>query len=346
VKQATNVSDVSGQGRLTRVFGRMMQKGLLAHAYLLAGASGAGKEALALSFAKLLLCENPCLGKDRLIPCGICAGCLKFDHRTHPDLVILRPQGAMIRLDQIRCLQRDLSFPPLDSQRRVCLIIEAEKINLPAANALLKTLEEPPAGNHLILTATSVRTLLPTIVSRCQVLACEGLSVRALLERIKLEGLCPPDAARFLACFSEGSLSRAEDLVEQEVLKVRGDLFEFLKTSRGKALLRLFVLSKRISGKRENILLAVQIIRTFLRDLMVLKGLRVKDMKERQEPGTHILFNPDYENGLQAISRRFTCQDLAEYCQWLDKVEWMLDRNISRDFLAESVLIFWIKDLV
>jgi len=65
---------------------------------------------------------------------------------------------------------------------------------------------------------------------------------------------------------------------------VRKDLFEFLKTSRVKALLRLFVLSKRISGKRENILLAVQIIRTFLRDIMMLKGLRGQDLKEKNEP--------------------------------------------------------------
>ncbi|OPL12200.1 MAG: hypothetical protein AVO38_04020 [delta proteobacterium ML8_D] len=337
------LSDISDQERLTRVFGRVMQKGLLAHAYLLTGPSGAGKEALALSFAKLLLCENPYLGEDRLIPCGICAGCLKFDHQTHPDLVVLRPQGAMIKLDQIRDLQRDLSFPPLDSQRRVCLIVEAQKINLPGANALLKTLEEPPAGNHFILTATSVKILLPTIVSRCQVLTCEGLSVEALLERIKAEGLCPPDSAHFLACFSEGSILKAKDLLAQKVFELRKDLFEFLKIGRGKALLSLFVLSKRISGKRDDILLAVQIIRTFLRDLMMLKAISGQGSKKKKEPGAQILFNPDYEKELREISQRFTCQNLTEYCQWLDQVEWMLDRNISREFLAESVLIFWIR---
>ncbi len=318
----------------------MMKKGLLAHAYLLVGAPGAGKEALAFSLAKLLLCEKPHLEEDPPSPCGSCAGCLKFEHHTHPDLVILKPQGAMIKLDQIRDLQRALSFSPLDSQRRACLILEAQKINLPAANALLKTLEEPPAGNHLILTATSVRTLLPTIVSRCQVIHCEGLSVSALVERIKEEKLCPPDSAQFMACFSEGSISKAKGLLEQDVLSVREDLLEFLKSKREKALLMLFILSKQISNKRESILLAVQVIRTFLRDLMMLKGLR---RKEQNEPRVQILFNPDYENELRAISHRFSSKDLAEYCQWLDKVEWLLDRNINREFLAESALIFWIR---
>jgi hypothetical protein len=120
-------------------------------------------------------------------------------------------------------------------------------------------------------------------------------------------------------------------------------LLEFLKSKREKALLMLFVLSKQISNKRENILLAVQVIRTFLRDLMMLKGLRKNDRKKPKEHIVQTLINPDYVSELQAISHRFSSQDLAEYCQWLDKVEWLLDRNISREFLAESALIFWIK---
>jgi DNA polymerase-3 subunit delta' len=336
-------ADISGQERAIRVFGRMMKKGLLAHAYLLVGPSGAGKEALAFSLAKLLLCEHPYFGEDNPRPCDSCAGCIKFEHRTHPDLEILRPQGAMIKLYQIRDLQKALSFSPLDSQRRVCLILEAQKINLPAANALLKTLEEPPGGNHLILTATSTRTLLPTIVSRCQVIHCEGLSVSTVMERIKGERLCPSESAQFLACFSEGSISRARDLIEQDIFSVRERLLEFLKSKREKALFMLFILSKQISDSRESILLAVQVIRTFLRDLMMLKGLWNDDRKESKEHGIQTLFNPDYVSELQAISHLFSFQDLVEYCQWLDKVEWLLDRNISREFLAESALIFWIR---
>ncbi len=337
-------ADISGQERAIRVFGRMMKRDLLAHAYLLVGPSGVGKEALAFSLAKLLLCEHPYFGEDHPRPCGSCAGCIKFERRTHPDLEILKPQGAMIKLDQVRDLQRALSFSPLDSQRRVCLILEAQKINLPSANALLKTLEEPPDRNHLILTATSVRALLPTIVSRCQVIHCEGLPASAIMERIEGERLCPSGLAQFLACFSEGSISKTRDLIEQDVVfSVRERLLEFLKSERKKALSMLFILSKQISDSRESILLAVQVIRTFLRDLMMLKGLRNDDRKESKEHGIQTLFNPDYVSELQAISHLFSFQDLVEYCQWLDKMEWLLDRNISREFLAESALIFWIR---
>jgi DNA polymerase-3 subunit delta' len=336
-------ADISGQERVIRVFGRMMKRGLLAHAYLLVGPSGAGKEALAFSLAKLLLCEHPYFGEDHPRPCGSCARCIKFEHQTHPDLEILRPQGAMIKLDQVRYLQKALSFSPLDSQRRVCLILEAQKINLPAANALLKTLEEPPDRNHLILTATSTRTLLPTIVSRCQVIHCEGLPASIIMERIEGERLCPSESAQFLACFSEGSISKARDLLEQDIFPVRERLLEFLKSERKKALSILFILSKQISDSRENILLAVQVIRTFLRDLMMIKDLRKSNRKESKEHGIQTLFNPDYVSELQAISHLFSFQDLVEYCQWLDKMEWLLDRNISREFLAESIFIFWIR---
>jgi DNA polymerase-3 subunit delta' len=336
-------ADISGQERAIRVFGRMMKKGLLAHAYLLVGASGVGKEALAFSLAKLLLCEHPYLGEDHPRPCGSCAGCTRFEHRTHPDLEILKPQGAMIKLDQVRDLQRVLSFSPLDSRCRVCLILEAQKINLPSANALLKTLEEPPDRNHLILTATSVRALLPTIVSRCQVVHCEGLTASTIMEFIKEERLCPSGLAQFLARFSEGSISKARDLLEQDVFSLREGLLKFLKSGRKKALSMLFILSRQISDSRENILLAVQVIRAFLRDLMILNEFQSNEKKEPKENAAQILFNPDYADDLRAISHRFGSQDLAEYCRWLDKVEWLLDRNISREFLAESILIFWIR---
>lgn len=335
--------NLSDQKRPVRTFGRMMKRGLLAHAYLLLGVPGTGKEELAFFFAKLILCENPYLEEDLPRPCGVCRGCIKFDHKVHPDLEILRPQGAMIKLDQIRDLQKTLSFAPLDSQRRVCLILEAQKINLPAANALLKTLEEPPGGNYFILSSTSDRSLLPTIISRCQAIHCEGLSIRSVLEHIKKERLYSSDLGHFIAFSSEGSLSRARDLIEHDILQMRENLLEFLRSERERALKRLFILSDQISNKRESVLIAIQVIRTFLRDIMILKGVWIRKGKKQIKPEAQMLYNPDYQSQLQTISDQFDFQDLALYGQWLDKVEWLLDRNISREFIAESILIFWIR---
>ena len=334
---------ISGQERVIRIFGHVLERGFLAHAYLLLGPSGEAK-ALALSIAKLLLCESPDLKGDIPRPCGSCRGCTKFEHQVHPDLEVLEPRGAMIKIDQIRDLQKTLAFAPLEALRRICLIFEAQKINPSAANAFLKTLEEPPMGTHLILTAPSVEVLLPTIVSRCQVIHCSHLRSGALMEIIRKEGLCPPGPDWFLTCLSEGSVSRAKDLLEQDVLSTREKLFQFLEMKKEMAIPMLFVLSKEMSGDRESALIVVQVIRTVLRDLIMLKGRSRGGGKEGSKDClAQTVINPDYQDLLEKLSYLFGLQSLVEYGQWLDRAEWMLGRNVSKEFLLESALIFWIR---
>ncbi len=334
---------ISGQERVIRIFGRVLKKGFLAHAYLLLGPPGEAK-ALALSIAKLLLCESPDLKGAIPRPCGSCRGCTKFEHQVHPDLEVLEPQGTMIKIDQIRNLQKALAFAPLEAPRRVCLIFEAHKINPSAANAFLKTLEEPPRGTHLILTATSIKVLLPTIVSRCQVIHCSHLRSSALMEIIRSEGLCPPGSERFLACLSEGSISRARDLAEQDVLSTRERLFQFLNAKKERAIPMLFLLSKQMAGDRESVLIVVQMIRTVLRDLIVFKGGFCEASRgESKDCLAQAVVNPDYQGPLEELSHLFGLHSLIDYGQWLDRAEWLLDRNVSREFLLESALIFWIR---
>ncbi len=328
----------SGQEGIIRIFGRVLKKGLLAHAYLLIGPPGETR-ALALSIAKLLLCESPDLEGAVPRPCGICRGCTKFRHQVHPDLECIEANGAMIKIDQIRDLQRSLAFSPLEALRRVCLIFDAQKMNPSAANAFLKTLEEPPAGTYLILTATSVRVLLSTIVSRCQVLHCSPLRPAELIEIIKKQGLCPCGSEHFLAYLSEGSISQARELVERNVLSIRERLFRFLGTQKEKAIPMLFILSKEMSGDRDDVLIVVRLIRSLVRDMIVLKG-----RGERKSIGPPVI-NSDHQVLLERLSYLFGLQDLVEYSQWLDRAEGLLACNVSREFLLESTLIFWIQGL-
>lgn len=330
---------MSGQDRVIHIFGNVLERGLLAHAYLLIGPPGEAR-ALALSIAKLLLCESPDLKGAIPRPCGICRGCIKFEHRVHPDLEVLEAQGAMIRIDQIRSLQKSLAFAPLEAPRRVCLIFDAEKINPSAANAFLKTLEEPPSGTHLILTARSAKVLLPTIVSRCQVIHCSPLRSTDLIEIIRKEELCPLGSEHFLACLSEGSISRARDLVGQDVLLIRKRLFQFLGTQRERAIPMSFVLSKDMSGDQKGVLIVVQVIRTVLRDLIMLKG---RSKKGTVGPFVQPLINPDYQDLLERLVDFFDLHDLVRYGQWLDRAEKLLARNVGREFLLESAFIFWIQ---
>ena len=147
----------------------------VAGAYLFVGVANVGKETVALNFAKSINCRTSDEGA-----CGTCLSCRKADDGNHPDLQIIRPSGAWIKIDQIRELQKRIIYRPLEGVRKVYILTEAERMNLEAANCLLKTLEEPPADSILILLTTNLDALLPTIRSRCQIIPFHSLVISEL----------------------------------------------------------------------------------------------------------------------------------------------------------------------
>jgi DNA polymerase III subunit delta' len=159
-------SPILGQAKALTLLSRAVKSGRLAHAYLFAGPDGVGKTTVALDLAAILLCRDPLAER----PCGICPGCLKFHSSNHPDFLRIRPDGAAIKIDQIRQLKKALNFAPFESRLRIVLLEEVHTMRREAANSLLKVLEEPPADNLLILVGNAAGSLLDTIVSRCQVI--------------------------------------------------------------------------------------------------------------------------------------------------------------------------------
>ncbi|MGI5893924.1 MAG: ATP-binding protein [Candidatus Merdivicinus sp.] len=133
------------------------------HAYLFYGTEGTGKKTLANLFAQALLCG----GEEK--PCGRCVACLKVLKGIHPDFTVVRKPAdkSIISVEQIRALREEIFIRPNESDYRVVLLEEAENMNIPAANALLKVLEEPPSYVIFLLTAGNERLLPETIVSRC-----------------------------------------------------------------------------------------------------------------------------------------------------------------------------------
>ena len=154
-------SRIIGHDRQKSILQRALSGGRLAHAYLFAGPEGVGKRLMALAVARALFCMT---GNG----CGECAACRKLEHSNHPDLHVLEPDGASIKIEQVRAIQRDLSLRPGEGSRKICLIEAAETTTTGAANALLKTLEEPRGDTLLILLTSQPQRLLETIRSRCQ----------------------------------------------------------------------------------------------------------------------------------------------------------------------------------
>jgi DNA polymerase III subunit delta' len=179
-----------------------------AHAYLLHGPAGVGKRTAAFVFAGVLL------GDERRVL-----------SRSHPDLYLLEPLGEMIRIDDIRALRHDLHMRPFEGDRRVYLVLDADRMNEDAADALLKDLEEPPSYAVIVLVAGELGPLPPTILSRCQLVPFSRLSERAVREWIAAQAPeRSEEEVRVLSRASAGRLDRARRLLDPDAAARRDAL--------------------------------------------------------------------------------------------------------------------------
>jgi len=189
--------------RLRAQLGDALAQGRVAHAYLFVGAPGSGKTKAAQALASALVCPEG--------GCGSCDECIRVKHHTHPDVHLYAPGSATGYLvEQVRSLIDDVALAPVRAPRKVYVLQRAEQLSAASANALLKTLEEPPASCTFILLASTADAVLPTIRSRCQVLTFELLSADAALRSVaQATGASPQDARVALAL--TGSPERAAE---------------------------------------------------------------------------------------------------------------------------------------
>ncbi|MFZ5862436.1 MAG: ATP-binding protein [Nitrospirota bacterium] len=197
----TRFAELIGHGPVIARLRSAVAANRLGSAYLFVGESDIGKRTLAVIWARLIQCEAPVGGTADMEPCGACRSCRQHDAAGHPDLFTLEPEDAsVVTIDQVRRLQAELPYRPLTAARRVVLVPEAARLNAESSNGLLKILEEPP-GHAIFLLVTAQRDrLLPTILSRCQVIRCAAPPPEAVLGHLTgALGATPDDARRILA---------------------------------------------------------------------------------------------------------------------------------------------------
>ena len=198
------------QDRARDFLAQALVSGHSGQSYLFVGAPGAGKLDAAYGMAQALMCENDNVQGA----CGACDGCIRVARRTHPDVHYYTPGSAVgYLIEQARDLLDDVPLAPIRSKNKVYIVNRAEQLRANTANALLKTVEEPPQGVTFILLGTATDVMLPTIVSRCQCVPFRQVSPTAAAEKVARATGLPPERCR-MALSVAGSPNRAKEFLK------------------------------------------------------------------------------------------------------------------------------------
>ncbi len=314
-----------------------------AHAYLLTGIHGIGKTTFARTYAQALQCTelNP--------PCGECNSCLRIARGSHPDVRLVEgvPVGfkfdertpvpprtndrerRILRIEQIRILQRDLALSPFEGRYKVVILRRFEEANEEASNAFLKTLEEPPSHVQIVLTARDASLLLPTIISRCQVLALRPVPVEtiesALIEKWNVDKI----SARLLARLSAGQLGWAiRANADSTLVDARnGHLDEMIASlSEGRA--ERLQRAEKIAGDSDELPALLELWLGWWRDVLLVQN----------GDGARIT-NVDREKLLHQQAERFSLQQVHHALKSVRETARYLMQNVNARLAIENLLI-------
>jgi DNA polymerase III subunit delta' len=319
---------------------RSVARGDVAHAYLLSGPAGIGKATLALRLAQALLCE-----RNDGDPCLVCRSCKRIASGNHPDVraISLATQAARqkpdeaksreLRIDTIREWQRDIDLRPFEAARRVFILDDADKLNEQAANAMLKTLEEPPPYAVLILIAQGAGDLLPTIVSRCRVLRMRPVARAEIASALEEHYRFATSDAGLLAAWSGGrtgwAFTAAEDPVVVEAQQAELDAFAGLRSAGRVA--RLKWAEERAKEYRADqfaVLRSLQLWQSWWRDVLLV-GNGCSDA---------ITYRDRVEE-LSAVASNVPLAAVYDFLRHLDRIREQLADNVNPQLALENLVL-------
>ena len=330
--------DLVNQSHAVMLLRTAARSGRVSHAYLFVGPAGVGRYDAALAFAQLLNCERP----QENDACGECRPCRLITGGQYPDVrtvdvergLLLDPRDTtktVIGIDQVRALRREVAFPPLEGKYKVYIFAAADRMQAEvAANSLLKILEEPPPQVVIILIAESTVPMLPTVVSRCQLvrfsLVAAGEIEQALIARHKLDH----GRARFIAAIAGGQLGRAVAwATSQEDLEWREQTLQLLERMESADLLERMDAAEEASKDKDRLPDLLDLALFWFRDLLVWQETREE---------VHVI-NLDRKETIARLAAALPGAVLSQRIVAIEEAKEDLRRNVHPRLLLENLFL-------
>ncbi len=308
---------VIGHDRQKAFLTRLLTQGNIPHAFLFSGPEGIGKKMLAKTFTQYLFCRSGSA-------CGACPACVKLIRGTHPDLIVMESEGS-IGIDDSRMIGKEVSEYPYESEKRIIIIDNAETMTREAANALLKTLEEPPPYNHFFLITSVEKGIPATIRSRCTRIFFSALSRELLKSFFALTQGMDNERAGLLADISYGSAHCGLFWAEDTNFQLRRAIVELI-TRKQPDFVTASYISEKISRIQGGYEIFLGFLLSFLRDLTVFK----------RSPDTKQIVNADLYEFLQWPKADEVW--LAEAMKRLQETLFIIRYNINKALCFENLL--------
>ncbi|PIE58846.1 MAG: DNA polymerase III subunit delta' [Desulfobulbus propionicus] len=316
---------VLGQPKAVTFFQRALTGGRLSHAYLLHGPHGVGKKLLAEQVAANLFCRHDPVSS----PCGACPGCHKYASGNHPDFLRVQPEGPSIKISRVRDLKQELTFAPFAGGYRVILVEDVHTMRREAGNSLLKILEEPPAQTLFLLLSVSLETVLPTILSRCQLIPCTSLPLELAARIVQRER---PDLsaeeAFILAQLADGCPGQALTLNSGKIYPLYVQSMEILLGDERRAEERILsglALAAQWDGLQDELPLFLHLLRFFFKETLVPPVVEFPGEARRQ--------------WLDKARERWNFQQISGNLKQIDYAEQAIKRNCNRGLTCEVLAL-------
>lgn len=332
-------STLIGNERIKKLLRRAVAEDRIGQSLLMAGPRGVGKYRFAIALAQALNCEHVNQGDA----CGVCVTCRKIERREHGDVrVVMREikdptiikdnKSRFIKIEYTRALSEQAQFRPYEGRRRVFIIDEAEWLQDPAANSLLKTLEEPPPTSLVILVTSKPYSLIETIRSRCLMLNFAPLGTEEIEQHLRVKAKRPSEEARLLARVARGSIGRALEIKIDDYREMRDRMLELVETlGSGRDVTKLLGASEYLGRKLEKEAFEEHLdtLSVVLDDLFHLK---LNDSDES-------LTNADVVDRLRRVAENTTIEQITDWADRIEQIFVALPRNVNRQLAMDAMLI-------